>query len=437
MVQYCFRNVHIAKALMCCYTVLANIFSTQEVTYYMNRHKLFNIEYSGLQGLYWMAFGIIISFAAVFLHARGYSNAELGAIMAAGNICALILQPLVADFADRSKRVSILGIIAAVAGILCLSFVTSILVPGRSALISLSYGAFICCIFLMQPLVTSVSSFIESRNVKINFGIARGIGSLGYAVLVAILGVLVERLSTLVLPVAGLCVMLCMLALLAVLARQCRGASSTVSGSEAAESRSSAEFLKSDKRFALMLAGLALMYFSHAVINNFLINIVENLGGNNADMGALNAYTAIIEMPAMFFFALLLRRWSCSSLFRFSIAMYAAKAFAVYFAPNLPLLYAAQILQSVSFALYIPASVRYVQETVPPADQIKGQAFVTSMISLSSIFASFLGGIMYDAFGVGTTLLIAAAVTTVGAAITVPAVRKTPFSHEKAKEAAL
>lgn len=397
----------------------------------MNRTQIFNIEYSGLQGLYWMAFGIIISFAAVFLHARGYSNSELGAIMAAGNICALILQPIVADFADRSKKVSILGILAAVAALLCVAFATSILVPGRSAIVSISYGTFICCIFLMQPLVTSVSAFIESRNVKINFGIARGIGSLGYAILVAILGVLVEKLSTAVLPAAGLCVMLLMLVLLAVLARQCQNAPAAFSSTEKAKSRSTLAFLKSDKRFALMLAGLALMYFSHAVINNFLINIVENLGGNNADMGALNAYTAIIEMPAMFFFALLLKRWSCSSLFKFSIAMYAVKAFAVYFAPNLPVLYASQILQSISFALYIPASVRYVQETVSPADQIKGQAFITSMISLSSIFASFLGGIMYDAFGVSTTLLISAVVTTVGAAVAVPAVRKTAVNKTR------
>lgn len=390
----------------------------------MKNSKLLNIEYSALQGAYWMNFGIIISFAAVFLHARGYSNSELGAIMAAGNIAAVILQPLVADFADRSKRVNVLGIITAVSAVMIIAMLTNFLVPGRSAVVAVAYALYYCCIFLIQPLVTSVSSFIESWGVKINFGVARGIGSLGYAVLVAALGLLVERLSTRVLPLAGIAVTVLMLLLLAVFARQYRSAPVAFVSREKSESRSALEFLKSDRRFGLMLVGLTLMYFSHAVINNFLINVVANCGGDNADMGALNAFTALVELPAMFGFSLLLRRWKSSTLFKFAIAMYSVKAFAVCFAPNMAALYAAQLLQSISFALHIPASVRYVVDTVPPADQVKGQAFVGSIITLSSIFASFLGGMMYDRLGVSMTLLAAACVTTLGVAIAVPAVRK-------------
>lgn len=396
----------------------------------MNRTKVYNIEYSTLQGLYWMAFGVIISFAAVFLKARGYTNTELGTIMAVGNICALILQPLVADLADRSKKVSILGIIAAVALIMSAAMLTNLLVSGRSAVVAVAYAIYYCGIFLIQPLVTSVSTYIENLGIRINFGIARGIGSLGYAVLVSALGVVVEHMGSDILPAAALAVILVFVLILALISRSCGrlGRSSAV---EKSESRSAAEFLKSDKRFAVLIVGLTLMYFSHAVINNFLINIVEFRGGNSADMGMLNGYTALLELPAMFGFSLLLRRWRCSSLFKFSIAMYALKAFAVYFAPNIPLLYAAQAFQCISFGLYITASMRYVVETVPPADQVKGQAFVACIITLASIFASLLGGLMYDTLGVSTTLLIAAVVTTVGAAVAVPAVRKTEVNKTR------
>lgn len=204
----------------------------------MNKSKLYNAEYSALQGTYWMVFGVIVSFAAVFLQSRGYSNSELGAIMAAGNIAAVILQPVVADFADRSRRVSLIGIIAAIAAVMALAMLTSLLVPGRSAVVATAYALYICCVFLMQPLVNSFAAFLESWRAEINFGVARGIGSLGYAVLVAVLGIAVERLSAQVLPVAGLAVTALMLMLLAVLACQYKRAPVVFVSGEKNESRS-------------------------------------------------------------------------------------------------------------------------------------------------------------------------------------------------------
>ena len=66
--------------------------------------KLLNIKYGGLHGTYWMYYGIATSFASVLLLARGYSNGEIGIILAVANVAAVFLQPLVADFADRSKK---------------------------------------------------------------------------------------------------------------------------------------------------------------------------------------------------------------------------------------------------------------------------------------------------------------------------------------------
>lgn len=65
--------------------------------------KLLNIKYGCIHGTYWMYYGVAGSFASAFLLARGYSNAEIGIILAVGNILAVFLQPLIADLADRSK----------------------------------------------------------------------------------------------------------------------------------------------------------------------------------------------------------------------------------------------------------------------------------------------------------------------------------------------
>lgn len=389
----------------------------------MSENAKLNSQYSALQGAYWMSFGLIISFAAVFLHDRGYTNSELGIILALGNIAAFILQPIVADFADRSKKWSLPAIIAAITLVMALAQLANFILPGRSATVGLCYALYICCTFLIQPLISSVAAYLESGSARINFGIARGIGSLCYALIVAAMGVAVERASSDLVPAAGFAVSLLMLGILLWLAR--RKSSAPAAQAQKDKSISAIEFLRQDPMFALLLLGLSLRYFSHAVINNFMINIVENLGGSSADMGALNAYSAVLELPAMFFFSLLLRRWSSSTLFKFSLVMFAVKGFAVFLAPSMPLLYAAQLTQALSFALYIPASVQYVVDTVPYADQVKGQAFITATITLGSILASLLGGVMFDRLGVSATLLVSAVITAVGVAMALPAIRRT------------
>ena len=67
--------------------------------------KRFNLQYAGIHGTYWLYYGVICSFASVFLLDRGYSNTEIGIILAIGNIFAVILQPIMGDLADRSRKI--------------------------------------------------------------------------------------------------------------------------------------------------------------------------------------------------------------------------------------------------------------------------------------------------------------------------------------------
>lgn len=47
--------------------------------------RILNINYAGIQGAYWMCFGVISIFASVLLLDRGYSNADIGMVFAVGN----------------------------------------------------------------------------------------------------------------------------------------------------------------------------------------------------------------------------------------------------------------------------------------------------------------------------------------------------------------
>ena len=50
-------------------------------------------QYSAVQGTFWMGYCVCISFAAVYLQGLGYTNAQLGVVMAVGNLLGAVLGP--------------------------------------------------------------------------------------------------------------------------------------------------------------------------------------------------------------------------------------------------------------------------------------------------------------------------------------------------------
>ena len=60
----------------------------------------------------------------------------------------------------------------------------------------------------------------------------------------------------------------------------------------------------------------------------------------------------------------------------------------------------AAVMQMGSFALYIPASVYYVNEVMEEQDKFKGQALMTGTNTLGGMIGSLLGGFLIDHAGV-------------------------------------
>lgn len=262
---------------------------------------------------------------------------------------------------------------------------------------------------------------MELRGIHINYGLARGAGSLAFAAISAVLGILAGSLGAASLPVAGLvlCLFRCA-ALLAIQLRLRRGGNSDAlpeNGAKSEDSRSLIAFLRYNPRFCGLLLGVALLFFGHNTVTNFMINVVRSVGGNETSMGLLNAFMAATEIPIMFLYDRLTRRVKCPTTVRFAGIMFAVKAAAFVLAPNMLGLYGACTLQSLSFALLIPASVRYVNLYIAPADCAKGQALIAGMTSLGSIFASFVGGMLYDMTSVKITLLVGFAAAAAGAVL--------------------
>lgn len=391
--------------------------------------KKLNIYYSFLQIAYWVTSAVVFCFTTVFLQFRGYSNYEIGIVFAAGNIIGFVSQPLIAGYIDRSDRRTLLRCIRITAVLAVLLMLAVYLLPSGSVSLIVAYALLVAGNTLLNPLCISLSFYIESWGCGINFSRARAHGSLSFAVCNVILGMLVQRVSENAVPTAFILFssLLGLATLLFVPVDRAHRIAAPERRMQSASEKPSGllEFVRENKRFMLFLLGTATLYFTHGMIGNFMIEFIRSIGGGSEDMGNVLAFMTVVEVPVMLLFGRLTQRFRCSSLLRFAVIMFTVKELMIYLASSLPALYAAEALQAFSFALFVPASVRYVDEVIAKHNAVKGQAFVTSMMTLGSIFASYIGGLLLDTSTPGFTLLVGVIVSAVGTLIMLGAIQTT------------
>lgn len=391
--------------------------------------KKLNIYYSFLQIAYWVTSAVVFCFTTVFLQFRGYSNYEIGIVFAVGNIIGFVSQPLIAGHIDRSDRRTLLRCIRITAVLAVLLMLAVYLLPSGSVSLIVAYALLVAGNTLLNPLCISLSFYIESWGCGINFSRARAHGSLSFAVCNVILGMLVQRVSENAVPTAFILFssLLGLATLLFVPVDRAHRIAAPERRVQSASEKPSGllEFARENKRFMLFLLGTATLYFTHGMIGNFMIEFIRSIGGGSEDMGNVLAFMTVVEVPVMLLFGRLTQRFRCSSLLRFAVIMFTVKELMIYLASSLPALYAAEALQAFSFALFVPASVRYVDEVIAKHNAVKGQAFVTSMMTLGSIFASYIGGLLLDTSTPGFTLLVGVIVSAVGTLIMLGAIQTT------------
>ena len=90
------------------------------------------------------------------------------------------------------------------------------------------------------------------------------------------------------------------------------------------------------------------------------------------------------------------------------------------------MMYLSQSCQLFAYAVFIPAAAYYVSSTMNELDQVKGQAFVTSAITIGGVFSNLISGVILDHMGIKTMLITGTAVCFVGVVIALYAMKKLP-----------
>lgn len=392
----------------------------------MDNTKQLNIEYFSLQSLFWMTYCMVVGFSVTYLLSCGYSNSEAGYILASANICALILQPFLADLADHSKKIHAMTILLVSIAIIFVCSIGLFFISIRSAVLTLIYVVMITLANAVIAFLTSVQFLMDTSKSKINFGLCRAGGSLCFAILSALMGIMIERIGMKSIPttlfiITLLIVVLCMY----ITHHRINDKQTTGSALEKRQSSSLFVFFRENPKFMILSVAMLFIYYAHAFITNFTISIVRNVGGNHREMGYLIAFMALMELPGMIGFKEISRRFKVSSLLLFSMIMFSVKAIIVWLSPSLITLTFGFALQVVSFALYIPASVQYANIIIDEKDTVKAQMMFNFMQAGGAVFSSIIGGWLIDFSGISHALLVGAILSCIGTMIAFMGIQNT------------
>ncbi|MHB8087850.1 MAG: MFS transporter [Anaerolineaceae bacterium] len=355
-------------------------------------------HFSMIQAIYIMGYCSIYSYAAVFLLARGFTNSQVGLTLTLSSVMGLLVQPIVASFADKTKKFSLRSIVAVMLLGMIFFALLLFIIPRPVLGVGILYMILLTFFATQVPLVTTMSMDHINNGVPINFSLARGIGSFAYAILSIGLGYLVDDFGAGVIMLVNIALGLLGMALVLSFQKAKRSGDDGVE--DEVKPTGLLEFAKNNKRFMLVVASISILFFSHVTISTFMIQIIETVGGSSADMGMANSVAAIVELPAMALFPLLYKKiHNAGLLMKVSGVAFLIKTVVTLVAPSVFWVDAAMSLQFFAYAMFIPASVFYVNEVISGADQNKGQALMGMVMGISGLLGNILGGLMLDSRG--------------------------------------
>ena len=396
----------------------------------MKNLKLWTLRYTLINVLYFVAFCTIHAYAAVFLLDKGFNNTQVGLALAISNILSVIGQPLVAGIIDKGKILTNRLTVMFSSLFLLLGSLTLIFVNTEKVPIFVIFTLMYTVQFVYMPMMIAMNFEYAKAGCNINFGLARGLGSAGFAVTSFFLGKAVENFGTNVILYVTIAAMAIMVLHVFFFKKPKTEETSEVSEIIKEEKGGFISFIKNYPFFIVFLIGTACCFFAHNMINDFMIQIIRSLGGNETQLGYATFLQAILELPVMALIGYVLKKISERHMLVFSAVSFFVKTAILIFATSMIGMYVSQSFQMFAYAVFIPVAAYFADNVMKEKDKVKGQAFINSAITLGGVFSNLICGKLLDAFGVKTMILTGVAVCFVGVIIVViaiyPMMKKVP-----------
>ena len=125
-----------------------------------------------------------------------------------------------------------------------------------------------------------------------------------------------------------------------------------------------------DKTFICLMIGFCLANMNNAAVATYTVNIIKKLGGTDTILGFANFVSAASEMPVMLLFGYFMKKGNCIRLLKISALFFMIKPLVLLNASVLPVAFLGLGLQGLSFGMFTPAAVYFVNSSLSPEHRV-------------------------------------------------------------------
>jgi len=362
---------------------------------------------------YFCYLGAFVAYFSLWLAGRGYTPAEIGAVLAVPQFVRIVAPTAwgwLADVWGERFPAGRRGIVAA----------SSVLAAASFALLGVAdeIGTVFACVALMALFSAGVLPLVEAATLAALGGRAEGYGpvrvggSLGFIASVLALGALLDRQ-----PVAALLPVIVVLMALAALAALALPAAHPPAPPEDG-ARGLLRVLREPRVIALFAACFC-MSVAHGALYAFYSIYLVQAGYSKSVVGSLWTLGVVAEIVLFLALPALLRRCSLRGVLIASFVAAAIRFVTIgWGVSSLALLVAAQLLHALTFGAYHAAAIAAVHRLFPGALAARGQALFSSVTyGLGGAAGSLVAGWTWGSLGAAPSFAVSALFALLGGAL--------------------
>jgi PPP family 3-phenylpropionic acid transporter len=366
--------------------------------------------------VYFVLFGAVSAYfpyISVYYRSIGLDLPAIGLLAALNAAVAVIAAPAWGAIVDRARDVR--GPLA-VAGLWSAAAATWLAVTREPLLVGIAVATLAAGSAGLGPMLDSRTIEIVGSN-RDRYGRARAFGSLAFTIGALGVGILIGRTG----PQGLFLVYAPGLLLTGVVAYVLLGSPDRA---DPTKRRLSTGFgsglagLVRDPTLLLFFIGSILLWIAVSAVTTFLsVHLIE-LGASSTVVGLVWTPSALVEVPLMLAFPLLVRRFGAERLLVLGGLAFALRAVGWALTRDPLLFVAIAPLGGIGFALFYVGTVTYVSRAVPPSVQATAQGlFSGTAFSIGTILGSIIGGQLAAALTIPGMFMVSAVGTALGAGI--------------------
>jgi|GEM_PF-1843339 len=383
---------------------------------------------------------IFLTFSISFFNEAGYSETQIGFMFSVTVLISMLSQVVTGYLSDNVitiKKILLIDIALTMVVVLLMLLAKNIF-----PLLFVLFALYSMAGRMASQLVDGYIARVSQRRSGLDFGFARGISSMGWATAAIVGGMLIQKFGMWMM--FAIHTVFCVVALVVVLFLEDVPLNKKIkAGNEQSKAKPDGFFVAAKavfktRGFVLVSMACLLMQTGIYTVLTYYQLIVKAVGGQEGHVGIAMFLLSMSEVPVLWNYFRLRKRFKDGHMMAFAMLMYVVRAILWISFQNVLGVILIQLMQSVTFGLFVPSAMRYMQRLVPERHMNTGiMIWMAIYSSGGQIVGSMLGGVLLEYYGIVPLYIASAVANALGAGLMLLAMhRGTAVERAEAADAA-